>query len=74
MFLSEIKNRNRRDFTGTITCESCDHSEELRSGYDDEYYHNEVIPNMKCTQCGESTNTLEIGIRTRPQFPDSKIM
>lgn len=25
------------------------------SGYDDRYYHDEIIPNMRCSKCGEST-------------------
>lgn len=47
--------QHRRDFTAEITCESCDHTEILGAGYDDSYYHNEVLPNIECSKCGEST-------------------
>jgi hypothetical protein len=36
-------------------CEFCQHEEINNRGYDDRYYHDEVIPNMECKKCGEST-------------------
>lgn len=47
--------QHRRDFKAELTCESCNNTQILNTGYDDDYYHNNVLPNMKCTKCNEST-------------------
>lgn len=44
--------QHRRDFRGTYECEHCGYSYE-GSGYDDANFHNNVIPNMTCKECGE---------------------
>lgn len=71
MFIRKYKTQHRRDFTALLECEGCKHQENLETGYDDEYYHNEILPNRKCPNCGETTNTLDNGIRTRPKNDDS---
>ena len=41
------------------------------SGYDDRYYHDNVIPNMKCGKCGESTISKGGEIeRTATRYPE----
>jgi len=50
MKIKEITRQHRRDFTAIYKCEHCGH-EEKSSGYDDAYFHNNVIPNMKCKKC-----------------------
>ena len=55
MKLLEITSQTRRDFWGTYECEFCEHKEEEVPGYDDDYFHNNVTPKMKCKKCGEST-------------------
>ena len=55
MKLMTITGQSRRDFWGTYQCEFCNHIEENISGYDDDYFHTEVTPNIKCKKCGEST-------------------
>ncbi len=62
MRLIEKRNQHRRDFTGLYRCEGCGH-EQTGNGYDDTYFHRQVIPAMECKACGESTNSLE----TEPQ-------
>ena len=57
MILQEKKSQIRRDFTGVYKCQKCGNIQE-GGGYDDDYYHNNVIPKMKCNKCGESTNSL----------------
>ena len=57
MKILKMLSQSRRDFTATLICESCDHEEHLDTGYDDAYYHSSVLPNMKCSKCGESTLT-----------------
>lgn len=52
MKIKEIKSQNRRDFYAVFECEHCGHTME-RSGYDDEYFHKHVIPDMVCPVCGK---------------------
>lgn len=53
MKIIEITSQHRRDFWAIYACEHCGH-EEKGSGYDDEHFHKNVIPAMKCTKCGET--------------------
>ena len=53
MKIKELVSQHRRDFTALMECEFCGHQEMNNSGYDDRYYHDNVIPNMKCGKCGE---------------------
>lgn len=57
--------QSRRDFTAIMECEFCGATDKNSSGYDDAYYHNEVIPNMKCKGCGHST--ISQGGEAKPQ-------
>jgi len=52
-------NQTRRDFTGVYECQNCKNIEK-KEGYDDNYFHDEVIPDMKCSKCGQSTNSLKL--------------
>lgn len=63
MKLLEILDQYRRDFTGVSKCESCGFKKTV-CGYDDDYFHTQVMPNMKCDQCQKST--LELGIAVEP--------
>jgi rubrerythrin len=70
MKLIKISNRSRRDFTGEYECESCGHKH-TGYGYDDRYFHHDVIPNMKCPRCGQST--VSLGLEPMPhatKYPD----
>lgn len=51
MKIKKITYQNRRDFKAIFECEHCESTEE-KSGYDDSNFHNNVIPNMKCENCG----------------------
>lgn len=53
MFIKEITWQNRRDFEAILECEHCKSTEVLKSGYDDAYYHDTVIPNIICKKCGK---------------------
>jgi len=57
MKLIETIAQFRRDFQGKYECEFCGHIDTDKSldSYDDRYYHDEVIPNIECSKCGEST-------------------
>lgn len=52
MKIKKITWQNRRDFEAIYECEHCGH-EESGQGYDDTYFHNEVIPEKKCIKCGK---------------------
>lgn len=54
MKIQRIISQHRRDFMAIFECEHCGHTKEQR-GYDDAYYHNSVIPKMKCEKCGKMT-------------------
>lgn len=53
MKIQKIVSQHRRDFTAIYECDhdDCDHSGGGQ-GYDDENFHNNVIPKMKCPKCG----------------------
>lgn len=57
MKIIKTYNWNRRDFCYDTKCEHCGYVEKNNSGYDDTNYYNNVVPNEKCKQCGESTNS-----------------
>lgn len=54
----QIKQRisqHRRDFWAIYVCEHCGNETEKQSGYDDAYFHQNVIPAMVCTECGKKS-------------------
>lgn len=53
MRIKTINSQHRRDFTATLECEHCGKEQELMSGYDDDNYHKNVIPSIRCNNCGE---------------------
>jgi primosomal protein N' len=53
MKIQKINSQNRRDFWADMVCDHCGHVEKNVSGYDDDYFHRNVIPNMKCKKCGK---------------------
>ena len=53
MKINRIESQNRRDFTAIYECEHCGHKKR-GYGYDDANFHNNVIPNMKCKECGKT--------------------
>lgn len=59
MKIIEITSQNRRDFYADYECEDCGNVVN-KSGYDDRYFHDDIIPNMKCNKCGKSRNDLGI--------------
>ena len=70
MKLIAIISQHRRDFKGKYKCEGCGNIEEDESvdSYDDRNFHDNVIPRMKCPQCGKST--LDLGLK--PEFTQTK--
>jgi len=69
MKIKEITSQHRRDFWCIYECEHCGHTEK-ETGYDDSYFHQNVIPEMKCKKCGKTAS-----INYRPlatKYPDSQ--
>lgn len=50
MHIKQIKSQRRRDFTAVYQCEHCLHEFE-GSGYDDQHFHEHVVPDMECPKC-----------------------
>ena len=53
MKIRQILSQNRRDFSADYECEHCGYIDHNKSGYDDAYFHETVIPEMVCPQCGK---------------------
>ena len=53
MKIKEITHQSRRDYTAIMECEHCGNTQIDNGGYDDSYYHKNVIPKMKCVMCGK---------------------
>ena len=68
MKIQKITNQHRRDFTAIFECEHCGNTEKKR-GYDDSYYHQQVIPKMTCKICGKTASTDYRPLTTK--YPDS---
>lgn len=54
MKIKKINNQIRRDFWADMECEHCGYIESNVSGYDDDNFHRNVIPRMKCPECGKT--------------------
>ena len=55
MRIKKITSQHRRDYTAVMICEHCSH-EQNDSGYDDAFYHQNVIPKIECKSCGKSAS------------------
>lgn len=56
MKINKIVSQNRRDFIAIYECEHC--GNEFRgSGYDDSFFHAQVIPKMECKGCGKVSSS-----------------
>jgi len=69
MFIKKILQQHRRDFTAILKCEHCKETQKLNSGYDDSYYHQEVLPKIKCKSCDKVSG--EDYTPQETKYPDS---
>lgn len=53
MYLKNKTWQSRRDFAGIFACPHCGYEHESW-GYDDTYFHHDVIPTIKCPKCGKT--------------------
>jgi len=71
MKIKEIKNQIRRDFTAIYECESCGFEKE-GIGYDDEYFHQNVVPSLRCGRCEKQAPT--DFIPRKPKYDENAIV
>ena len=55
MKIKKITSQNRRDFYAIYECDHCG-TEHEGTGYDDSYFHQNVIQAMVCSECGKTAN------------------
>jgi ribosomal protein L37AE/L43A len=53
MKIKTIISQTRRDFKAIYECEHCGQEHES-GGYDDAYFHEQVIPKFECKECGKT--------------------
>lgn len=69
MEIKDIVSQFRRDFIALYVCEHCG-AEKKGDGYDDTYFHQGVIPVMKCEKCGKIASENYKPRQTK--YPDSQ--
>ncbi len=72
MKIKTILSQNRRDFTAVYECEHCGEVE-TSTGYDDSYFHQHVVPKMKCKKCGKIA-ILGVYRPLPTRYPDSQVV
>ena len=55
MKIIKIVSQSRRDMWVDMQCESCNHIEKEVYAYDDDNFHQNVIPTMECKNCGKTS-------------------
>ena len=71
MKIKQITWQHRTDFSAIYECEFCGHIQSDDTGYDDMFYHDNVIPNKKCDKCGKSTKSEGESIdKTFTKYPE----
>ena len=53
MKIVKITSTYANDFSADMVCEHCGRTAHLTSGYHDAFYHERVIPAMRCKGCGK---------------------
>ena len=71
MKIQKIISQHRRDFRAIYECEHCGHTIE-GNGYDDSYFHKNVIPKMECKSCKKTASDEYRPLTTK--YPDSQIV
>ena len=69
MKIKKIISQNRRDFVAIFECEHCGYEDEYM-GYDDANYHNNVIPDSCCEECGKKSPENYRALTTK--YPDGQ--
>lgn len=69
MKIKKVISRHRRDFRADYICEHCGHVEKDKYGYDDAYFHENVIPTMECSECGETSPSTYVYAANETKYP-----
>ena len=56
MYIKKLEKVRSRDLYCILKCEFCG-AEKYQYGYDDEYYFIQVVPDIKCSNCGRSAKS-----------------
>ena len=68
MKIKEIISQHRRDFQAIYECQHCGHTKK-GGGYDDSNFHQNVIPKMKCDDCGKTGGEYRA---LAPKYPEGQ--
>lgn len=71
MKIKKIIHQHRRDFKAIFECEHCGYEEE-KHGYDDNNFHVNVIPTMKCPKCEKTAGDDYRPLATK--YPESMVV
>jgi len=71
MKIKRIISQNRRDLKVEFECEHCGHTEE-GYGYDDTFFHKNVVPNKVCAACGKKAPSDYRPLTTK--YPDGAVI
>jgi hypothetical protein len=77
MEITKTYDWSRRDFSYDAKCEHCGNIDKHRRGYDDANYYNNVIPKIKCSKCGESTESKKcdhVILKNAPRYDANLVM
>ena len=72
MKIKKITNQIRRDFWADMECEHCGNIDMNISGYDDHYFHTNVIPKMECKVCTKTAGDDYRPLTTK--YPEGQII
>jgi len=65
MIILRILSQNRRDLRVDFICEHCLTVEKNKSAYDDDFFHEKIVPDMKCKRCHNKAHENYRALRTR---------
>ena len=69
MYINNILSRNRRDIEVQLKCH-CGFSY-VDTIYDDEHFHNNIVPKIKCPKCGQiEADSPSPHIPLKPKYPE----
>ena len=71
MKIKTILYQHRRDFWADFECEGCGHISHNIRGYDDDNFHENVIPTFKCPECDRASKECNADYRPlKTKYPE----
>ena len=68
MKIKTITSQHRRDFDAILEYEHSKKEQILEGGYDDTFYHQNVLPDIECESCGKKASKDYVAKETK--YPD----